>query len=253
YKNASNLMARANLHARFSTNPYGWMKWFFDQIEAPADAKVLEVGAGPGMLWRENAERIPPGWQVTLSDFSPGMVAEQQDNLRDVPGKFTCEVIDAQSIPYGDGTFDAVIANHMLYHVPDIARALREIFRVLKPAGRLYAATNGETHMHELRDLLRSYGKFGLSQVSGLAFTLENGMDWLKPVFADVTLRLYPDELVVNEVRPLVDYILSAWTFRPDAPDASVEDFTAFVERALHENGAIHISKSVGVFVAARA
>jgi ubiquinone/menaquinone biosynthesis C-methylase UbiE len=252
YKNASNLMARANLHARFSTNPYLWANWLFDQIEAPADAKVLEVGAGPGLLWRENKERIPPGWQITLSDFSPGMVAEQQQNLRDVAGHFSYDVIDAQSIPYEDGRFDVVIANHMLYHVPDIARALREIQRVLKPDGKLYAATNGANHLRELKDLVNSYGKFSTSQVSRLAFTLENGMDWLTPVFPNVTLRLHQDELVVNEIKPLVDYILSAWKFRPDDPSASAEDFAAFVERAMHEQGAIRIAKHAGVFVATK-
>lgn len=252
YKNASNLMARANLHARFSTNPYLWANWLFDQIEAPADAKVLEVGAGPGLLWRENKERIPPGWQITLSDFSPGMVAEQEQNLRDVAGQFVYEVIDAQSIPYEDGLFDVVIANHMLYHVPDIARALREIQRVLKPGGKLYAATNGANHLRELRELVNNYGKFSTSQVSGLAFTLENGMDWLTPVFPNVMLRRHEDALVVTEVKPLVDYILSAWKFRPDDTSASAEDFTAFVERAMQEQGAIRIAKDAGVFVATK-
>src|SRR5689334_5311139 len=100
YKNSGNFMARVNLHARFSTNPYRWMDWLFDQIEAPENAKVLEVGAGPGILWRANKDRVPQGWQITLSDFSPGMVAEEQQNLHDVPGNFRYEVVDAQSIPY---------------------------------------------------------------------------------------------------------------------------------------------------------
>ncbi|MEO8612053.1 MAG: class I SAM-dependent methyltransferase [Chloroflexota bacterium] len=253
YKNSNNFMARVNLHARFSTNSYRWTNWLFDQITAPADAKVLEVGTGPGILWRANKDHIPPGWQITLSDFSPGMVAEQQQNLRDVPGHFTFEVIDAQSIPYEDGTFDAVIANHMLYHVPDIAQALREIRRVLKPDGKLFAATNGATHMHELHELAASYGKFNGSPGLGLAFTLENGMDWLTPVFPNVTLRLHEDELVVTEAQPLVDYILSAWSIRHTGEDAPVERFTAFIERALHDHGAIHISKDAGVFIATKA
>jgi ubiquinone/menaquinone biosynthesis C-methylase UbiE len=254
YKNSSNFMARVNLHARFSTNPYRWTSWLLDQIEAPADANVLEVGAGPGVLWRANKERVPQGWQITLSDFSPGMVAEEQHNLRDVAGNFRYEVIDAQSIPYDDVTFDAVIANHMLYHVPDISKALREIRRVLKPDGKLFAATNGANHMHELRELQRSYDKFVTSSaVSGLAFTLENGMDWLTPIFPNVTLRLHEDELVVTEAKPLVDYILSAWSFRHADEEAPVERFTAFVERALRDHGAIRISKNAGVFIAAKA
>jgi ubiquinone/menaquinone biosynthesis C-methylase UbiE len=252
YKNSTNFMARVNLHARFSSNPYRWTKWLFDQIEAPENANILEVGAGPGILWRENRDRIPPGWRITLSDFSPGMVAEQEQNLRDVNGNFRHEVIDAQSIPYDDGTFDAVIANHMLYHVPDITKALHEIRRVLKSSGKLFAGTNGANHMHELRDLAKSYGKLSDSQVSGLAFTLENGMDWLTPVFPNVTLRVHEDALLVTEAQPLVDYILSGWRYRSGSEATPPERLTAFVERILNYHGQIHISKNAGVFIAAK-
>ena len=74
YKDASNLNARVRLHARFSTNPYHWFLWIFDQFKIPGQARVLELGCGPADLWRMNLERIPPGWDITLSDFSSGMV-----------------------------------------------------------------------------------------------------------------------------------------------------------------------------------
>ena len=74
YGDLSNLDARVALHARFSTSPIDWQRWVFDQLDLPAEARVLELGSGPGWLWRGNVERIPAGWTVTLSDFSPGMV-----------------------------------------------------------------------------------------------------------------------------------------------------------------------------------
>ena len=56
------------------------------------------------------------------------------------------------SDPYDDASFDAVIANHMLFHVPDRAKALAEMRRVLRPGGKLYTSTMGETHKKTLRD-----------------------------------------------------------------------------------------------------
>src|SRR4051794_33286592 len=82
YNNASNLEARIALHARFSTNTYGWFRWLFDHIHLPPHSRILELGCGTGRLWLESADRIPEGWNVTLSDFSPGMGQEAQQNLR---------------------------------------------------------------------------------------------------------------------------------------------------------------------------
>src|SRR5690348_5746292 len=153
YKNSEKFNARVMLHARFSINKYGWHRWIFDHFKLSQGARVLELGTGPGYLWQSNRDRIPEDLQITASDFSPGMVEEAKHNL--AWGKvFDFQVIDAQSIPYEDAFFDAVIANHMLYHVPDRPKALGETRRVLKPGGRFYASTVGEHHMAEIEDLI---------------------------------------------------------------------------------------------------
>lgn len=50
YRDASHLQARANLHARFSTNPHGWFTWLFDHLLLGPRGRILEVGCGPGYL-----------------------------------------------------------------------------------------------------------------------------------------------------------------------------------------------------------
>jgi ubiquinone/menaquinone biosynthesis C-methylase UbiE len=134
YKDSSNLDARIRLHQRFSVNKYGWHPWVFDHFDLPPACQILELGCGPGSLWLDNRTRIPPGWEITLSDFSTGMLEDARRNL-DPQCQFKYKVIDAQSIPCENGYFDAVIANHMLYHVSNRPAALAEIRRVLKPAG----------------------------------------------------------------------------------------------------------------------
>ncbi len=135
YNDASKLEARQALHARFSTNPQNLSLWMIEQIDLPPVARLLELGCGPGKLWTQIIQRIPSGWDITLTDFSAGMLAEAERNLRDSGRSFRFAVVDAQNLPYGDDSFDAVIANFMLYHVPDRPRALSEIVRVLKPSG----------------------------------------------------------------------------------------------------------------------
>ena len=76
--------------------------------------------------------RIPSTWDITLSDLSSGMLDSAWRNLVVTGRNYKFKEIDAQEIPFEDETFDAVIANHMLYHVPDKPKAIAEIKRVLK-------------------------------------------------------------------------------------------------------------------------
>jgi ubiquinone/menaquinone biosynthesis C-methylase UbiE len=134
YGSASNLNARVLLHARFSRNTYGWYRWVMDQFDLPPEARILELGGGTGALWSAVRSRVPAGWRVLLSDRSPGMVASASEALAG-DDRFTFRVIDAQEIPLDDASCDAVVANHMLYHVADLPRTLSEIRRVLRRAG----------------------------------------------------------------------------------------------------------------------
>src|SRR5438128_5363777 len=103
-----------------------------------------------GLALDADISRIPAEWDITLSDFSQGMLDEARQRLRESPHQFVFAVVDAQAIPYPDQVFAAVIANHMLYHVPDRPTALAEIRRVLKPGGHFYASTVGVNHLREL-------------------------------------------------------------------------------------------------------
>ena len=253
YRDAGNLDARAELHRRFSTNPQGLHRWVFDHLDLPAEARVLELGSGPGWLWSSNLERIPAGWDITLSDFSPGMVKEARQNLAHGGRMFTFRVVDAQDIPLPDASFDAVIANHMLYHVPDRARALHEIARVLRPGGRLFASTIGENQNHEMYELISDFlGQRVNSPSQTWPFTLQNGAPQLAEIFAEVTRIDYDDDLRVTEVEPLIAYVFSMGGFIDLAVlEARRAEFAAFLAgRMAEDGGAIHISKESGLFIA---
>jgi ubiquinone/menaquinone biosynthesis C-methylase UbiE len=238
------------IHRRFSTNPYGWFNWVFDELlKLPEHAAILEVGCGPAYLWRHCVNRIPAGWRITLSDLSPGMVDAAWRNLVITGRAFKFEQIDAESIPYPEESFDAVIANHMLYHVPDPVRAIGELARVLKPDGHLFATTVGQNHLCELHKWLehahidKSFEEFSRS------FTLENGLEQLEPFFSKVTMSRYEDNLMVTEVEPIMAYIRSSIRASELAED-SILEIEHDLENELKEKGSIFIRKDSGLFEA---
>jgi ubiquinone/menaquinone biosynthesis C-methylase UbiE len=253
YKDATKLEARARLHERFRTNQYGWMRWAFDQLELASEAKILELGCGPAVMWAENRARIPAGWKVVLSDLSAGMVEEAQRSLGALRGRFEFMVVDIQALPFEDASFDAVIANHMLYHVLNLSRAFSEVRRVLRPGATFYAATNGRRHMQEVGELARTFDR-RLNCASGeYSFSLENGATQLGEWFEETELRRYEDSLAVTEAYPLAAYILSSLGDAHNllTGDRSAE-LVASVERELSVRGVFHITKDVGLFVALR-
>ena len=250
YRDSSNLDARVVIHQRFSTNPYGWFKWGFDTLlKLPEHAKILELGCGHGLLWKENRDRIPTGWNITLSDLSSGMLDAAWRNLVVSGRAFQFKEIDAQSIPFEDETFDAVLANHMLYHVPDRPKAIAEIKRVLKPGGHLIATTVGENHMKEMMDWLRQVHISKVWESFANPFTLENGLEQLKPYFSQIVLSHYEDNLLVTEVEPIIAYLRSSIRASELSEDELI-NLQHDLEKELKENGNIFITKDSGLFEA---
>jgi len=246
YSTPVNLQARINLHERFTVNRQDWMLWVLDQIPLGERAVIVEVGSGTGRLWKTNAQRLRPGWEITLSDQSAGMVAQARAVLTDVAHPFRFEIAPAERIPRPDASADVVIANHMLYHVPDLSVALAEIRRVLKPEGALYAATNGDGHMRELDDLYSAFTGGPTRLGMSLPFTLENGADLLRPVFPNIRLVRRDDALDVDDADALADYILSM-----TGGAQAREPLLAFIRARLAAvGGRIRVNKVGGMFVA---
>ena len=250
YKDSSKLDARAAIHQRFSTNPYGWFKWVFDALrKLPENARILELGCGHGLLWKENITRIPAGWNLTLSDLSPGMLDAAWRSLVVTGRTFQFKEIDAQAIPFEAETFDGVIANHMLYHVPDRPKAIAEIKRVVKPCGHLFATTIGENHLKEMMEWCARVHVSKTWESFANPFTLENGLEQLQPYFPSVACSRYVDNLEITEIKPIMAYIRSGIR----VSELSEEELTQLqhdLERELSENGKIFVSKDSGLFEA---
>jgi ubiquinone/menaquinone biosynthesis C-methylase UbiE len=253
YKDSQNLDARLKLHNLYSINKYGWHEFVFDQIEKKPNAKILHLGCGPGYLWERNIDKIPPDWEITLTDMSNGMLEEAKHKLK-IHKNFHFEIIDAQDIPYESNSFDIVIGNHLLYHIPDIPRALREIKRVLKRGGFLYASTVGIDHMKEcfelVNEVLQDYPD---PREVIKPFSLENGANQLEHFFQEVTLHHYDDGLMVTETEPLIDYITSLIGVSEWMTEKIKEKFRNHVQRHIDNLGYFEITKRTGLFIAAHA
>lgn len=242
YRDDSRLNARFDLYRRFQTVTGSLYRWTFDQLRLPEPASVLELGCGPGHLWAANEERVPQGWTVVLTDFSPGMIDAARRRLGD---RFQYAIADADALPHPAGRFDAVIANHMLYHVPDLPRTVREIARVLRPDGALHAVTNGRDHLRELDELAARWMPPGTLNRAATGFRLEDGPEHLRASFAEVETVAREGGLRITEAEPVAAYVRS---LMPDGwdDDPVRRDAAAIIER----DGAFGVRTRTGMLVA---
>lgn len=249
YKNSNNLSARLNLHS-FNTNKLDWQVWFFEKMDIPENSKILELGCGNGVLWQMNKQAVKENWDITLSDYSEGMIQDSKKNINIEKIKY--EIIDIQNIPYEDESFDIIIARHMLYHVPNIDKALSEVKRVLKPNGKFYVSTNGKEHMQELNDLVKKYDKYIDFDTLKYAdkFGVENGNEMLKQYFNSVSAEDFVGQIVVHKAEPVVSYVTSSINAREClSNEQELESFYKYIEKEIDKKGTFSITTKVGMFI----
>lgn len=163
----------------------------FSAIREFEPRRFLDVGCGMG----EIAERVLKELEVDVVavDVSARMV--ELTRARGVDAREA----DVQALPFEDASYDCVAANWVLYHVADLDLGVRELARVLRPGGRLVAATLGDANMQELWDLL------GGEVTAGLTFGYNNGRAALERHFARVERRdangtvVFPNQASMRE------------------------------------------------------
>lgn len=251
YKTAENLKLRNNLHS-YNVNKIDWNHWCFNQMHFKEKARILELGCGTGDFWDKNKHDINSNWNITLSDFSKGMLETAKEKLHKEYDNFYYREIDAQDIPYEDGSFDVVIARHMLYLVPDIEKALCEIKRVLLKGGLLYVTTNSKDAMAELNELVEKFDpNLGLNN-NGMnsRFDLENGQPLLDKFFSDVKVDILTGKIVTSNAEAIVSYKASTIRGSSILVGEKKQQFTKYIEEYIKDKGSVSITTKACIFKA---
>lgn len=277
YADPAKLGARVDLQRRFSVNPVPIADWELGLVDLSRVQHALDAGCGTGAFLLPLARGLAPyGATVIGLDLAEGTLGQARASIQAEGLPVDCVIGDIEELPFDDSAFGLVLANYMLYHVPDLDRAIAELRRVLRPGGTLLAATNGQGHMRELWQLEeQALVNSGVSPHTvaefmergrasrALSFQLDNGAQWLTRSFTDVHLERYPDELLVTEVEPLVAYLVSLWSVDQmiEAATATeqeqavlharvVDSFRTIIQERIAADGVVRISKETGAFVA---
>ena len=170
-----------------------------DAAEVCSDTQVLDVCCGPGMIAAAAAAR---GAHTKGIDFSAAVVKIATTNVAEAE----FHEGDAQSLPYADNSFDAVVCGFGIIHVPDPQQALSEMHRVLKPAGRIAVSVWEPPGPNNGFGLL--YGSIKAN--ADMSVDLPHGPDFFQ--FSDPA-RLTNALLEIGFNEPSISTVAQTWEF----------------------------------------
>lgn len=116
-----------------------WKRHTIEQASVRPGHSVLDLAGGTGDLALRFARRVGPAGHVVLADINAAMLDEGRKRLVNagIAGNLSIAQVDAQNLPFADNSFDRITIAFGLRNITDKEAALRSMFRVLKPAGKL--------------------------------------------------------------------------------------------------------------------
>jgi SAM-dependent methyltransferase len=246
YATGANLSARANIY-NWQKPTFDFVAWVLDQHRWQIGDRVLDLGCGYGAYVPHLMAR---GAEVVAVDLSMGMLAE----ARAKGAPLVCA--DAQSLGLRSGAFDAAVAPHMLYHVPDVSLAVRELRRAVRPGGTVLAATNAFDDKPQIMDLLhRAAGREPGAYVKvDRRFVLEDAPEFFRACFDHLRVVEVRTEFRVGEVEPLVRYLDSIRSAAEPALGVDWEDLLTkaarLTDHEIRSEGGFLITTHAGVVIA---
>ncbi len=256
YGTAEKLRIRQEAHERYSERPNDFFDWALTFFDLRPGLLVADIGCGPGAY---HSRLAAAGCPVIAVDGSLGMVQEVQRQADRLHFSAYPLQASAEYLPLASASIDRLMANHMLYHVPDQRAALVEMRRVLKPGGMVMLATNAadaNALLHAAHsDAARAFGYTPSPRMTD-RFHLGH-LDLVRSVFPNAEVYVRPDAFLFPTLDAALRYYASgAVDALEDLPaDGShVANLLAHVAAALRahldEQGRLRMAKDAGCFVA---
>ena len=254
YHKQDNLKIRLQTHERFTVPVIHYPAWVLDNLNWTGEELVIDIGCGAGAYCKPALARCRT---YIATDLSLGMLMQLPDqNIFRIN-------LDASELPFKPGTADVILANHMLYHLPNAEKALNAMKRVLRKGGWLVTTTNSADYMTELGVVINQAGDaFNVAQLEKRAqseiswpFTLENGDALLTEYFGYVKLAKLNSQLVFHQAEPVLAYISSSRDHyaRHLPTDVRWSDFieriAVQVNEYIDQQGYFSLNKHNGVFL----
>lgn len=168
-----------------------WKRFTIDCSGVRPDHKVLDLAGGTGDLTAKFSRIVGEKGQVILADINNSMLNVGRDKLRDmgIVGNVNYVQANAEELPFPDDFFDCITISFGLRNVTDKDKALRSMFRVLKPGGRLLVLEFSKPIIEPLSKIYDAYSFHLLPKMGELIANDAESYRYLAE-----SIRMHPDQ-----------------------------------------------------------
>jgi SAM-dependent methyltransferase len=247
YRDSRNLAARQKLYT-WKEPRHDIPEIVLDQMR-DVDGPIIDVGCGNGIILQAARKKIPH-LQIAGLDLSPGMLSGLDGPLL---------IGNVMHMPFADGMVAAILALHMIFHLPNVTSGLHELLRVLSRDGILIVSTNGrrdKTELHQVwsrasADLLGLTSPAPRISVSD-RFPLDDAPAILGQYFTEVRVLHIDGVATITDSAPAISYLASrrAWAATPGLSfDDTLGHSKELISEIIERDGSFSITCQSGILI----
>lgn len=168
-----------------------WKRFTIDCSGVRRGQRVLDLAGGTGDLAAKFSRMVGEQGQVVLADINDSMLKMGREKLRDrgIVGNVSYVQANAEALPFPDNYFDCITISFGLRNVTDKDKALRSMFRVLKPGGRLLVLEFSKPLLAPLSKAYDAYSFHVLPKIGELVVKDPESYRYLAE-----SIRMHPDQ-----------------------------------------------------------
>jgi demethylmenaquinone methyltransferase/2-methoxy-6-polyprenyl-1,4-benzoquinol methylase len=174
-----------------------WKRFTIDMSGVRLGNKVLDLAGGTGDLTKKFSKIVGPSGTVVLADINSSMLDVGRERLTNqgYVGNIEYVQANAQYLPFEDNTFDVITIAFGLRNVTDKDEALRSMFRVLKPGGRLLVLEFSQTNNPLLK---KAYDLYSFTALPLMGKLVTNDSESYK--YLAESIRMHPDQETLKDM-----------------------------------------------------
>lgn len=174
-----------------------WKRFTLDCSGIRPGQRVLDLAGGTGDFTAKFSRIVGEKGQVVLADINNAMLNIGRDKLRDmgIVGNVSYVQANAEELPFPDDYFDFITIGFGLRNVTDKNKALRSMFRVLKPGGRLLVLEFSKPIIKPLSKIYDLYSFYLLPKIGKIIANDEESYRYLAE-----SIRMHPDQETLKEM-----------------------------------------------------